>query len=122
MTLGNWRLVRAADGADEVHLCNHSQTSVLRLDPWGARLVGGSEDGTRLGSVGSADRTPPPTPRVAAAPHAGGGTVGAWSFVGTPPLSCAELSGGSAAAAAAAHRSSRWCPPSASSSAPTTAA
>ena len=28
--------------------------------------------------------------------HAGGGTVGAWSFVGTPPLSCAELSGGSA--------------------------
>ena len=54
VTLGNWRLVRAADGADEVHLCNHSQTSVLRLDPWGERASSAARRTARARSGGSA--------------------------------------------------------------------
>ena len=48
--LGNWRLVRAGDGVDEVKMYNQSSLNVLRLDPWGVRIVGGSGDGGRLGS------------------------------------------------------------------------
>ena len=67
VTLGNWRLVRAADGADEVHLCNHSQTSVLRLDPWG-RASSAARRTARASDRGAAAALRRPRHRGAAAP------------------------------------------------------